>query len=452
MPRNATHWAVLLAALAATGCAQRGVVGADGVAAQMASEISGLSGASEITVVEIDISRGLMQALPGAVGASSRYRAALAATSAAEAQSAAAAGGLRPQVTLGATVGGIREGSTPTTRSGTTTGAAGNLNLSQLIYDGGAAAERVNEATARAAGASWSQAATAGEVALSASRAWVDLWLATERLALFEDQSGQLSDIMGQLDRMAGSGIIDRTALDAAQSSLLELDLQRADLERAREAARTAFRRHFKGLPSGAISLPQELSARGALAMCEQWASAPELQVAAAELIAARAAHRAAEAAFQPAASLRAGVTSPMDRDDSTDVNLGVGVTYDISRGGSRQAQLEAARAREAAADAGLDDTEEALRNDLSDLRHQLLALEARSEVIGEQVALSATQSQNAITQITTGQSSLSGVLSARVGEYRSRDSLLQIQAEATLLKLTIAARVGHLAQLVAPR
>lgn len=442
-PLNVTSLGLIGATLMA--CGTSNLVSPAQMQEQVAAELAGMTAPTQINIVEIDLSGGLERALPGAVRANSRYRSALASVSEFEARREGAVGALRPQASLGATAGGIREGSTARVAADTTTGLAGNINVSQLLYDGGLAAARVNEATARSMAAEWQRNATANEIASLAASAWAGLWASRERLALLNTESENLNNLIAQLERMAEGGLVDRSALDAARSSLLNMEMKRADLEQAQRSAEAAFRRYFKSVPEGPINLDDLISSTEASALCAEWDTAPELQVAAAELLAARAAAASAEAAFQPTASLRAGVTSPMNRDDSTDINLGVAINYDVTRGGARQAELEAARAREAAADANLDEAELRLKNELADLRSQLAFLQERSSVIDRQVELSEAQRADAISQITTGQSSLNQVMASGVAEYQARDTQLQLRAEIAILKYTIASRVGHL-------
>lgn len=412
-------------------------------------EVSELGNTNQIRVVEIDLSQGLAAALPGAIAASSGYRAALARESEAEAARASAIGARRVQASVSGTAGGIREGSTPRTASDTTTGLAANLNLSQLLFDGGASAGRVDATTAAAIAARTRSVATASDVAVAAAQAWADLWLAQQRILLMDQQTSAMDEMLDQITRMSESGLVDRGATDTARNSILEIQVQRAGLNQTRTAAEAAFRRYFKALPEGSLSLNAIVSTDYARRSASDWRKSPDILVAGAELLGARANLAIAEAAFSPSASLRAGVTSPMNEDDSTDVNVGVALNYDFTRGGSRQADLEAAQARLAAADAALDEAHSAVRSELDALTAQLDFLEARALILDEQRDLSRTQAETVRSQIATGQSSLSELFRAEVASYQAEDELLQVRADLMMLRVSVAARAGGLVELL---
>ena len=381
-------------------------------------------------------------ALRAAVAADPSYRAARAR----EAEAMAAIGGAeaawRPQLSGNATLGALREGDPV---SDTTTGAAGDLTLSQLLYDGGAAGGAIDRARAEALAAEAARAAEANAAALAAAEAWIDLWQFDTRLALLDSRTRALDDLVAQIERMATNGMLDRAAHDAARRQIADVQLMRTEMQAGRDAARTRFTRHF-GPPPARLAKPAGFADPAALGrLADGWRKAPALRQAAAELLAARAAEREAQAAFRPRVAVQAGVTSPMDEDETTDVTAGLRLSYTFGDGGRRKAALRAAGERvtalEAALQAALGRAEDEMRV-ASDRR---AALARALPVVERKIALSGSEAGIARSQIVTGQSSLRQLVAAEIESYRARDEQIRMQCDMLKLELSILAGTGAL-------
>ena len=130
-----------------------------------------------------------------AVEANERYRAALSMEKALMADIAVAESVRRWQVKGSSTAGGISErgGSQP---SKTTTGIAGGINASQLIYDGGESVANINSATAEAVGARIDRIIVGNELALETARAWIDVWQYSKKLDLLKTRSMEMEMVV----------------------------------------------------------------------------------------------------------------------------------------------------------------------------------------------------------------------------------------------------------------
>jgi hypothetical protein len=114
----------------------------------------------------IDLSEGYTEALLLAVAQNERYRSAIAIEREAVGQIGVSRAIRRLQISGGANLGAVREiGDTTSTSSG----IAGGLNLSQLVYDGGASESAVNRATALALSAQAGRMMEANEITLGAA-------------------------------------------------------------------------------------------------------------------------------------------------------------------------------------------------------------------------------------------------------------------------------------------
>ncbi len=346
------------------------------------------------------------------------------------------------QLSTNANIGGIRESGAA---GGTTTGAAGGVNLSRLVFDGGESAATVNRATAQALVAQAERTARGNQLALDAARAWIDVWQFEERLRLLRSRTEEMDTLVAQVERMASNGMVDRAALEGVRRRIVDIALEEARLDASLQEARGRFARHFN-TNVNAIAAPAEIiTPDQARSYAQDWDDAPVLRKGAAELIMARNSLVIAEAAFQPRASISGGIRTPMERGASTDTTLGLSLTYTIGDGGRRDANLRAAQARLEAAQAQLADTRRGIETELSASIVRLNAIQRSMPLMQENIRLSAAEAEIARSQIVTGQSNLQRLIEAEIDNYRARDGQIAMQSEKITLQLTIAALTGAL-------
>ena len=405
-----------------------------------ASEASGAGGEP------IVLTQGLAPALRGAVSANGGYLGALALEAEALGQVGVVASVRRPQLTGNANIGGIRETGSNTD---TTTGVAGGLNLSQLVYDGGASASAMNRSTALALSAQAGRVVQGNEIALSAAQAWIGLWQYSERLRLLQARTSEMDMLIEQIERMASNGMLDKASLENAQRQIVDIKLEESRLLAGRAEAQVLFQRFFNAKPSN-MPRPSELvTAAQARALAQDWQTAPGLQRQAAELLAAQAAVGEAKSAFRPRARLQAVARSPLERDEATDLTIGLSLEYSFNDGGRRKKQLEAAEARVAATDAQLSDAQRSLEVELQAGLTRLASIERAMPLLADKLRLSRSEAETSRSQMLTGQSTLRQLVEAEIAIYRAQDEQIAMQAERQTLLLTIAARTGALSRLV---
>jgi outer membrane protein TolC len=394
----------------------------------------------------IGLSQGFAPALRGAVSANGGYLGALALEAEALGQVGVVASVRRPQLTGNANIGGIRETGSNTD---TTTGVAGGLNLSQLVYDGGASASAMNRSTALALSAQAGRVVQGNEIALSAAQAWIGLWQYSERLRLLQARTSEMDMLIEQIERMASNGMLDKASLENAQRQIVDIKLEESRLLAGRAEAQVLFQRFFNAKPSN-MPRPSELvTAAQARALAQDWQTAPGLQRQAAELLAAQAAVGEAKSAFRPRARLQAGARSPLERDEATDLTIGLSLEYSFNDGGRRKNQLEAAEARVAATDAQLSDAQRSLEAELQAGLTRLASIERAMPLLADKLRLSRSEAETSRSQMLTGQSNLRQLVEAEIAIYRAQDEQIAMQAERQTLLLTIAARTGALSRLV---
>jgi outer membrane protein TolC len=405
-----------------------------------ASEVRGAK------VAPIVLTQGLAPALRTAVSTNAGYLGALALEAEALGQVGVVASARRPQLTGNANVGGIRETGT---NAATTTGVAGGVNLSQLVYDGGASASAMNRSTALALSAQAGRVAQGNDIALSAARAWIDLWQYSERLRLMQARTSEMDTLVAQIERMASNGMLDKSSLENAQGQIVDIKLEESRLIAGQAEAQVLFQRFFNAKPAN-VPKPSELvSAAQARSLAQDWQTAPGLQRQAAEVLAAQAAVGEAQSAFKPRARLQAGARSPLESGESTDLTVGLSLEYSFSDGGRRTRQLEAAEARVAATNAQLSDAQRGLEAELQAGLTRLASIERAMPLLADKLRLSRSEAETSRSQMLTGQSNLRQLVEAEIEIYRAQDQQIAMQAERQKLLLTIASRTGALSRIV---
>tara|TARA_B110000908_G_scaffold169720_1_gene227473 strand:+ start:2779 stop:4122 length:1344 start_codon:yes stop_codon:yes gene_type:complete len=394
----------------------------------------------------IELSKGLAHALGAAVSTNEGYLGALAMEAEAMDQVGVVASARHPQISGNANIGGIRETGANTT---TTSGVAGGLNLSQLVYDGGALGSAINRTTALALSAQAGRVVQGNEIALRAAQAWINLWQYSERLRLMQTRTSEMDTLVEQIERMATNGMLDKSLLENAQGQIVDIKLEESLLIAGQAESYVLFQQFYKEKPEN-VTKPSELvSVAQARSFAQDWQEAPALKRQAAELLATQAAVGEARSAFMPRAQLQAGALSPMESGESTDLSLGLSLEYNFNDGGRRNKQLEAAEARVSALDAQLGYAQRGLEAELQAGLSQLASIQRSMPLLAKKLRLSQLEAKTSRSQMQTGQSNLRQLVEAEIEIYRAQDKQIAMQAERQILLLTIAARTGALSQIV---
>ena len=433
---------VSAAALALSGCGGTPVA----ITEMSAALTAELVATSVDAGAPVALGAGFKPAVARAVETNAGYRAALALEREAASRVGVAESARRPQLSAEANLGGVREfGSDGETITGITAG----ISLSQLVFDGGESVAVINRSTAEALGARAERAARANELALDVARSWIDAWQYEERLRLLRTRTEEMDTLLGQIERMATTGMLDRAALDSARRQIVDIELEETRLQSDLADAQVRFRRHFRQAPGG-LSRPVDiLTPAAARAQARAWQNAPGLEARAASVIAARHAVEEAEAAFSPRIRLQTGLRTPMDTADPASGNFGLGFDYSMLDGGRRVNQLQASIARRVAVEEQLREAQTTLEAELEAALARLSGIERSMPLVDEQIRLSESEAATARSQITTGQSNLRQLVEAEIQNYRARDRQIALQAERQMLLLTITAQTGALAEII---
>jgi outer membrane protein TolC len=394
----------------------------------------------------IALTGGMRSAIRAAVQDSESYQAALAQERDAFARVGVAESVRKPQLSANGNLGALRETGGVNSPK-TTTGLAGGLSVSQLLFDGGRTAAEVNIANVEALAARADRVVRGNELALQAARAWASLWQYQEQLSLLESQKAQMNGVVSQIQRMADNGMLDRSVLDSARRQIADVAIEESTLRSSYEAAEVQFERFFNHAPANIARPERIVSSVEAKQLVTASDLAPGMQRSALDLILARVSLDRAKAEFSPTTNLRAGVSSPLEEGESTDITLGIAFEYTFSDGGRRRAELEAAQARVEAAEKLLQEAQRGYEAEVQSIESQLVAIERAMPLVEEKIRLTSSEADIAKSQIATGQSNLRQLVEASLEQYRARTSLIAMQSEHIALLLTIASRTGALTE-----
>ena len=417
-----------------------GAIGAASVASS--SEIALLSGADADAegLTQVDWAGPVSDAVWAAVVSGPGYRRALASARAAASSVDIARSARRPQASVNVQGGRLNE-----IGGSDYSGAFGGATISQLIMDGGASAAAVDAAAAEALTALQELKGVANSEALASASGLVSYVTASRRLSLLDGRVTDLGGLLGQVERMAQSGIVNSSALDSARRQLLDIEMERARLAQSRDVARREVERRFGSAPPAGLDLSglDAHAPRGDLG--DAWALAPDVVAAASALVGAQAELRRSRASFSPRASLQSRYNSPLQDSDTSDVSVGLSVEYVIGSGGRRVADVERAEAAVEGARAALEAARDGLLGEIGDIQSQIELAASSIGLLEERVRLLSDEAASARSQIATGQVSLGQVIEGEVALYRASDQLMQYRAELAVAKLTLAARLGLL-------
>ena len=398
----------------------------------------------------------LADALARAVANLPEVRAARANQRASEQITAQARGAWYPSVDL--SLGQGRETSNnPGTRllgsDQTLTRREAEVNLSQLIFDGGAASGQVRRFQAIAEGAGDLLAQTAENAGARAALAYLDVIRLRELIAIAADNEKRHQETLAQVSRLADVGQgrrADARQAEAryalAQASLTQLRIQLAQAE-------AAFL-HLTGQPPGTLAdtgsfqatLPDSLAA----ALSQALETHPGIRAAQKELLAAQAERDSLRSRYaSPRLALEVGTSANHDLDGVrgayADRYAMLRLRYNLFRGGIDDARVREAEARIDAALANYGKARNDIERDLRQAWQTLAEDRVRLPQLQRYAAASAQVVNAYRLQFSIGQRTLLDVLNAENELFAARSGEYTGAYTVTLGELRVLAAMGRL-------
>lgn len=341
----------------------------------------------------------------------------------AEAGVQAESGAFMPEVSLGAEATSALNGSSRTTPL---------VEVTQLIYDGGASRSRTAAAQARVVQSRSDRIAELSTAAYEAVRAHQDLHSARQRLHLAERNRSAHARILSQIEQRVNAGAGAGADLETARSRLASARTREVEARVNRDRAISAYRQVFDTMPPASVSATPKAPPLPAQSDAQITNDSPRLRSLNASLKAAEGDLAAARAARRPMVSF--GVTGQRDlNNNGVDVGVNLGLDYDLGLQGRQKAAIRRAEARMQQ----LEAEREALRRDiarsLADVRADQRAgyariAAARDAVNANEAAVAAAQDRFSI-----GRQNLLGLLDAQRDLYNAGEALIAAEREMAL-------------------
>lgn len=322
-------------------------------------------------------------------------------------------------------------------------GASVSLTASQLIFDGGRVTGNVKFAELELNLAKANTATAINKVSAEAASAAVAYSSAQIDLEAVKDFKSEIQPHVDQLERMAQSGLVDRSILDEATARLIEVEILEEEAFAAVKLTRVEYSRYFGELP-----LPKNLNSYPLPVGLEKSLSHPveESPVVIEKAIGVLMAGKrlsVARSDFFPIINAQVGATSPMDPRESASGQLGVTLSYIINDGGSRKASILAAEKRLEKSHKELEITIETTTLILSSLREKTSNLKKVLSLEQKKMPMLVDQLVVAQTQIQTGQADTLKVLLKKSQLFNLKRRIRKIQADLLEVQYQLAANLG---------
>ncbi|MEM7176203.1 MAG: TolC family protein [Pseudomonadota bacterium] len=404
--------AIMAAALLflAAACAQAPDL--TGVEASFASGTAG-AGATRTdgALAQSAFGRQITQAVhtsPSLARSSARIRAA-------EAETDAARGAFRPQLSVGANARTNRLDNNVATVSP-------YLRISQLVYDGGAATGDLTAARARVLESRGDQLQIAAATTLEAIEAYVMVLNQRKLLEIARRNVETHETLERQISTRTTSGAGSNADLLAAQSRMADARTLAADARARLDRAEARFREIFSAAPVGTLPTPQPAPPL-TRSDGEIVADSPQVRRASASLKAAEAELAAAIARRNP--SLIAGVIGNQDRDRDAHFEADLALNFDLDTTGQRRAAIKAAEARVEEAVYERERLTREIGRELGFIRSDQKAGAERLRAARIAASANADSVDAAFEQFTVGRRSLIEILDAQRDYVIAQESLI---------------------------
>jgi adhesin transport system outer membrane protein len=327
------------------------------------------------------------------------------------------------------------------------------VNLSQLVFDGGATSGQVRRYQARAESAGDQVANAAENAGARVAQAYLDVIRLRELIAIAVDNEKSHRETLARVSRLADVGQGRRADAQQAEARYALAQASLSQLRAQLAQAEAAFL-HLTGQAPGTLADAGSFQAKLPASLTEALAQAldehPAIRAAQKDLLAAQADRESLRSRFvSPRLALEVGSSSNHDIDGVPGVNADLyamlRLRYNLFRGGIDDSRVREAEARtdEAIANYGRarNDTERDLRQ-----AWQVLAQERiRLPQLQRYAAASAQVVNSYRLQFSIGQRTLLDVLNAENELFTARSNEYTGANLVTLGELRVLAAMGRL-------
>lgn len=346
----------------------------------------------------------------------------------------------RPQLSASSSVGGYQD---DISVGDTQTGASINVTASQLLFDGGLVNGGISIAKLQVELARVVTEGAINRVSAEAAGAIIAASLAVRELEAIGKFQEEIKPHASQLERMAGSGLIDRSILDEITSQLLEVDISEEEASSNLRLAQVEYSKLFGDLP-----LPNKVPQFPLLITAEIKGNVvpddtPAVRESALRTLLAEHQVEVARSAFSPKVNAQLGSSSPMNPDESINAQAGILISYQLSDGGARAAKLSVAENNLEQARRTLQSIAENAAGALRRLQERASSITKIIELAEQKLPILVDQLRVAETQIQTGQADISKVFGIKLQTNQLESRIRRGKADLMRTKFELAAALG---------
>ena len=348
----------------------------------------------------------------------------------------------QPQVSATSSVGAYSANVTDGTLEN---GASINLTASQLLYDGGLVNNGINIAKLQVALAGVIKENGINRLSAEAASAIVEVSLSSEDLEAITNFQEEIKPHLAQLERMAASGLIDRSIIDEITSKILEINIKEKEARSNLRISEVNYSKYFGDLPLPYQALLFPLSLSSDIVGDLSVDKVPAVRESALRTLLAEKQVAVARSAFMPKINAQVGSSSPMDPDENISAQAGILISYQFSDGGAREANLSRAKNDFERAKRSLEFTFENTGSVLEALQEQVSNIKEIIALAEQKLPILTDRLRVAETQIQTGQADISKVfdLKLQINELKSR--IRRGQADLLRTQFELASALGLL-------
>lgn len=335
----------------------------------------------------------------------------------------------------------------------TLTRAEREINVSQLVYDGGAAGGQLSRFQARAQGAGFNVWSSAETVGLRAAQTYTEVLRLREQLSVARENVAAHRKTLADVTLLADAGRGKRADVVQAEARLALAISTVEQLAGQLQQAEAAYR-YYTGVHPGELASPQSLAAALPAAFDAALEAAlaahPAVQAAQKEFDAAQYDRDSVRARRNaPRVAIEAGATRNRDLDGVAGQNHDryamLRLRYNLFRGFGDDERLREAEARIDEAIADLARVRNEVARDIRQAWDALAADRARLPQLERYARASADVAEAYRLQFQLGQRTLLDVLNAENERYSARGSLIAGRTAVTAGEVRVLASLGRL-------
>lgn len=347
----------------------------------------------------------------------------------------------RPQVNVGLGMGGQTRGDLNALDSG----AMYNLSVQKVLVDGGRSDAAEEVAQARSAAIKLELEAVLNSEAKNAAAAWARLWYSKEQASTREERAQFVLDSQLKLQKLVDAGVLDKIDQLSLDSLLEEFELATQIAQRKSDQAKIDFKFYFLDIPETIVRPSFVLKEYGDHEVDQLVLASPVIQRLKAEMAVANGVYQLARSELNPSLGSSVNVSPIQDSVDYGEANIsfGLNVTYNLSDGGKRQANLSSAQKKLESSKITLQGAKESeqsrLLTDLIELDLIGLSLVRAESLLAE----NKLKVKSARSQLVTGKSSIRTLVGLEIDGFKLEDSILELDEQLLLARLNLVSSVG---------